>query len=84
MFDLTIVGYWLALLTLGIGVVLSDIYPRWLGWGILVLSAVIVAVGVARLFAESTQVLEMMFAIPAGLTSVWALVIGVWVSRKAW
>ena len=32
-FDVMIVGNWLALLVLGIGMVLSDTYPRWLGLG---------------------------------------------------
>ena len=84
MFDVMIVGYWLALLVLGIAIVRSDTYPRWLGWGVLLLSAVVVAVGTARLFTEPTQVREIILAIPAGLTSVWALVLGVWVTRKAW
>ena len=84
LFDVMTVGYWLALLTLGVGMVLSDTYPRWLGWGILVLGALVVAVSVPRLFTEPTQVREIVFAIPAGLTSVWALVMGIWVTRKAW
>lgn len=83
-FDVTIVGYWLALLALGIGMVLSDTYPRWLGWALLVLSAVVVAVSVPRLFIGSNPTLDIVFAIPAGLTSIWALVLGVWVTRKAW
>ena len=83
-FDVTIVGYWLALLALGIGMVLSDTYPRWLGWGLLVLGAVVVAASVPRLFTGSTPILDIVFAIPAGLTSIWALVLGVWVTRKAW
>lgn len=83
-FDVMIVGYWLALLSLGIGMVLSDTHPRWLGWALLVIGAVVVAAGVPRLFTEPTQVREIVFAIPAGLTSVWALVIGIWVARKAW
>ena len=83
-FDVMVVCYWLALLSLGIGAVLSDTYPRWLGWGLLVIAAVVVAVGVPRLFSVPTQVREAIFAIPAGLTSVWALVFGIWVARKAW
>ncbi len=83
-FDVMIVGYWLALLSLGIGMVLSDTHPRWLGWALLVIGAVVVAAGVPRFFTEPTQVREIVFAIPAGLTSIWALVIGIWVARKAW
>ena len=83
-FDIMIVLNWLALLAVGIGMVLSDTYPRWLGWVLLVLGAVVVAVGVPRLFTELTQMREIVFAVPAGLTSVWALVMGIWVTRKAW
>ena len=39
---------------------------------------------VPRLFTGSTPILDIVFAIPAGLTSIWALVLGVWVTRKAW
>ncbi len=84
MFDVMIVGYWLALAVLGFAIARSDTYPRWLGWGIVALSAVVVAVGVSRLFTDPTQVREIVLAVPAGLTSVWAVVLGIWVTRKAW
>ncbi len=84
MFDVMIVGYWLALVVLGFAIARSDTYPRWLGWGIVALSAVVVAVGVSRLFTDPTQVREIVFSVPAGLTSVWAIVLGIWVARKAW
>ena len=83
-FDVMIVGFWLGLMLIGVGMVLSDAYPKWLSWVLVVLSVVVVAIGAARFFTDMTQTREIVFAIPAGLTSVWALVMGIWVTRKAW
>ena len=83
-FDVMVVGFWLGLMLVGVGMVLSDAYPKWLSWVLVVLSVVVVAIGAARFFTDMTQTRENVFAIPAGLTSVWALVMGIWVTRKAW
>lgn len=81
-FDMTVVVFWLALIFLAIGMVLSSVYPKWLGWVLLVASAAVVVIGFLRLFTEPTQASEIIFAVPAGLTSIWALVIGIWITRR--
>ena len=82
MFDMTILVYWLALVFLAIGMVLSSAYPKWLSWILLVASIAIVAIGIPRFFTEPTQLTEYIFAVAAGLTSVWALAIGIWITRR--
>ena len=82
MFDMTFLVYWLALIFLAIGMVLSSAYPKWLGWALLVASTAVVVIAIPRFFTEPTQVTEYVFAVPAGLTSVWALVTGIWITRR--
>ena len=82
MFDMTIIVFWLALTFLAIGMVLSSVYPKWLGWILLVSSVAVVGIGFPRFFTEPTQLAEYIFAVPAGLTSVWALIMGIWITRR--
>ena len=82
MFDMTFLVFWLALVFLAVGMVLSSAYPKWLGWALLVASIVVVAIAIPRFFTEPTQVTEYVFAVPAGLTSVWFLVTGIWITRR--
>ena len=82
MFDMTFLVYWLALIFLAIGMVLSSAYPKWLGWFLLVASIAVVVIAIPRFFMDPTQVTEYVFAVPAGLTSVWALVTGIWITRR--
>ena len=81
-FDMTVIVFWLALSFMAIGVVLSSAYPKWLGWILLVLSVVIVGIGFPQFFIERSEVADYIFAVPAGLTSVWALIIGIWMTRR--
>jgi hypothetical protein len=80
---LTGVAYWLALVFLAIGMVLSNLYPKWLGWAILIVSAVMVVNGLVGV-AGLTNVALLMFVAVLPLTSVWALVAGIWITLKAW
>ena len=81
-FDMTVIVFWLALSFMAIGMVLSSAYPKWLGWILLVLSVVIVGIGFPQFFIERSEVADYIFAVPAGLTSVWALIIGIWMTRR--
>ena len=82
MFNMTIIVFWLALTFLAIGMTLSSAYPKLLGWILLVSSVAVVVIGFPRFFTEPTQLAEYIFAVPAGLTSVWALMIGIWITRR--
>jgi hypothetical protein len=79
------IGYWLALAILGIGMVLSAVYPRWMGWvGIVLGIGTMAAVGIVMAFAgpgSTTQVVSMVLSL---LSCLYALVVGIWVARKAW
>ena len=80
-----IIVYWLALVFLGIGMVLSAVYPRWMGWVVIVLGIVQMVVGgFIPLFGGPPSATSMIFDVLLALTGLWALVIGIWVARKAW
>lgn len=84
LFSITIMIYWLALTFLGIGMVLSTVYPKWLGWAIIALGAATVVEGIISALAGISQALQISFVILSLLSTVWALVLGVFISRKAW
>jgi hypothetical protein len=82
---MSIIVYWLALVVLGIGMVFSAVYPRWIGWvGIVLGIATVAAVGVVAAFAGPSSTLELTFMVLSLLSMLWALVVGIWVARKAW
>ena len=82
--SIIIIVYWLALAFLGIGMTLSGVYPRLLGWPPIVLGVGLVIVGLITAFAEYSQVLNLSFGVLALLNTVWALALGIWITRKAW
>ncbi len=85
MHTMSIIVYWLALVFLGIGMILSSVYPRWMGWVVLVLGIITaVTAGVIPVFAGPGSATMIIFAVLSVLTTVWALVIGIWVARRAW
>jgi len=76
---------WMAIFFLGIGMARSAIYPKWQGWVALILGALNVAiVGLPQFFAGMTGTLQILFAVLATLTTIWALIVGIWVARRAW
>lgn len=85
MFSMTIIAYWMALTFVGIGMALSTVYPKWLGWTLIVLSvAIVAAVGVPQALTGMSRTLQLLFIALSILTTLWALVIGIWITRKAW
>lgn len=80
---MSIVVFWLALAFLGLGISLSAVYPKWIGWALLVLGiATVVVSGVPAIFATPTKNQSMIFAALAGLSSLLVLVIGIWITRR--
>lgn len=76
---------WLALIFLGNGMARSAVYPRWLGWGAVFLGIGMVAVvGIPKFFMGYTSTLLSVFGGLALLTTIWMLLTGIWVARKAW
>jgi hypothetical protein len=84
-FTMSILVFWLAIVFLGIGMARSGVYPKWLGWvGALLGAVTVVAVGIPQFFAGETSNLQTLFAVLAILTTIWVLIVGIWVARKAW
>jgi hypothetical protein len=82
---MSIIFYWLAFPFIGIGMVLSAVYPKWLGWvGIVLGPVTVAAVGIIEAFKGISSASELTFGILGLLSALWALVIGIWVARKAW
>jgi len=83
-FTMTVIAYWVALIVLSIGISLGTVYPRWLGWIGIVLGVATVITVAPQAFQGITQTSQLLFAIFAGLSTLWGLVIGVLITRKAW
>lgn len=76
--------FWMALAFLAIGMILSKVYTQWLSWPPLILGVAVVAVMIPQTFVGPTKTTETVFGVLGGLTAVWILVLGVWITRKAW
>lgn len=76
---------WLGIFFVGIGMVRSTVYPKELGWTALLLGILTFAIGgVPLFFLEKGSFAEILAPTLAGLTTIWALIVGIWVARRAW
>lgn len=84
LFTMSVIVNWLALSFLGIGMTLSSVYPKWLGWVILALGVLtVVLVGIPQGFTgPSKTVSNLIFPILSILSTVWALILGIWITRR--
>jgi hypothetical protein len=76
--------YWLALAFLNMAMILSSIYPRWLGGVGLIVSIPMIALGIFQSFTPRSITLTLIFSILMLLTTLWALAVGIWVARRTW
>lgn len=81
---LTWVVYWLALAFLGIAMILSTAYPRWLGRICLTLAVPTIALGIVQTFNARSITLTLMFSVLMLATALWDLATGIWIARRAW
>ena len=76
---------WSGAIALGAGVLLSGIYPAWLGWPLIVLGALFALLGLIAAFVGLNQ---QAFLLPlvalSALAVAWALIMGGWRTRKVW
>lgn len=80
--SMAIVVYSFALVFIGLGMSEASPYPRWLGWSAIALGAATVPTGI--LWANTTETLVYAFGVLAALTALWAITVGVWITRKVW
>jgi hypothetical protein len=83
LFPMTVLSTWLAYAFLGIGMIRSDIYPRWLGWLGSILGILGVLLGIVITFT-GREAVYMLFTVLAFSTILWLLMCGIWVARRAW
>ena len=83
LFPLEVIINWLAFALLGIGMVQSGVFPRWLGWFGMIMGVAGILLGITQTFTgrESSLIL---FGVLLYLTILWWVVIGIWVARKVW
>ncbi len=84
MFSMNIVIYWLAFVFLGIGMILSALYPRVVGWGGVILGIAGASLGVIQLFTGRLNALNLIYTAVSLLTTLWLIVTAAWIARKAW
>jgi len=80
--SMTDIFYGVALVLLGVGIALSAVYPRSLGWVIIVAGAVWTVIGFVIGIAGSSSDLDILFAVAFLLTVVWHLVMGIVITRR--
>jgi hypothetical protein len=81
---LTWIIYWLGIAFLGMAMIQSDVYPRWLGWAALIVSIPVTALGAIQIFVPRSITLTLIFSMLMLLTTLWNLATGIWVARRAW
>jgi hypothetical protein len=80
-----VLATWLGIFIVGIGMVRSTVYPKWQGWSGLILGVLTYALaGVPLHFLGEESIGGLLFGVLAGLSTIWALIIGIWIARKAW
>jgi hypothetical protein len=82
-FPMNVMSNWLAFGFLGIGMVRSSIYPRWLGWFGLVLGIIGLPMG-ALMAITGREAIWNFFTVLSFMTILWFLALGIWMARKAW
>jgi hypothetical protein len=83
-FSMNIIIYWLAFAFLGIGMVGSAVYPRWLGWVGVILGMTLAPIGFIQIVTGRLNILNLIFMVFSLLAALWILAVGIWVARKAW
>jgi hypothetical protein len=83
LFPLEVIVIWMAYAFMGIGMIQSGFYPRWLGWAGVALGIVGVPLGIVQTFTGREPSLNI-FTMLIVVTTFWFLAVGIWVARKAW
>ena len=83
-FSVTIVMYWGALAVLFTGIVMSTTFPKWLGWAGLINALVVAVIGFVYAFVDLSQGLDLTFGIAAFASTIWVLLLGVLITRRAY
>jgi len=79
---MTDIFYGLALGILGVGIALSAVYARWLGWTIIIVGVAWIVIGFVIGIADSSSDLNIPFGIVFVLTVLWHLVMGIVITRR--
>lgn len=78
---ISFIGFMRALV--GLAVAQSRIYPAWLGWRAVILGLVAVVTGVMGTLDGGSAAFFVVFTVVSGLLTLWVLVFGVLLGRRA-
>jgi hypothetical protein len=74
---------WLALASVGVGMVTSAVYPAWSGWVPIGLGVAMAGVSLVAIVAGATLMTAIISGGLAALTALWAVSLGIWIARRA-
>lgn len=74
---------WLALASVGAGMLASAPYPAWSGWVPIVLGVAMAGVSVVTILAGATLPATIISGGLAALTALWAMAVGIWITRRS-
>jgi hypothetical protein len=83
LFPVNVMSNWLAFGFLGIGMIRSSIYPRWLARAGLVLGFIGLTVGATMVFI-GREAIWVYFTVLAFVSLLWLLSLGTWMAKEAW
>jgi hypothetical protein len=83
LFPMNVMANWLALGFLGLGMIRSSIYPRWLGWFGLILGVIGLPMGATMAFVGREAIWGTFMGL-AFATILWILALGIWMFRESW
>jgi hypothetical protein len=72
---------WIALAWIGIGMLKSKVYTKWIGWSIAMLGSAMVNLCGIYIITEVTLLKMAVSGLLAKLTAIWAVVLGIWIMR---
>lgn len=81
---LSIMAFWTALGLYGLAMLRSGVVPRWLGaWALIVGPVTALLIGLPLALGAEVGALVVAFGVLGGITTLWALLLGIWTIRAA-
>ena len=83
-FELASIIIWAALIFVGIAWTRTIVYPKWSSWPLLFIGIALLILSLLQIFIDATQTFNSITTAVTGLLGIWALIAGIWLTRRAW